>query len=1002
MKKLLVILLVLLGLSYGQRPQYRDFDWSYIQTLNFDVYYYDDVEIAKYVADKLEESHKHISKHIQWKLQNRLSVIIYNSHSDFQQTNVVQVYMREGIGGVTEAYKNRIVIPFEGSYKNFDRVITHELVHGFLNDMMYGKNAAVKMLKNRVDLPNYMNEGLAEYLAEGWSTEDDMYMRDLILQGTLPTVPQLSRIPYHGGQSFWNYIVDTYGKQKISELLHSIRKHKKSTKAIKEVFDMDFDDLTREWRKYVKKQYFPEIAKRDELEDIAYPLTNHIKTRNYFNTAPRISPDGDQIVYMTDRNMYADVYVMNTFEDSIQSKKGGKRIIKGNKDPTYEELKWLQPGFSWSPSGDKIVLAAQSSGSDVLYIIDSKTGKILDTLLEFEFGAIFTPSWSPDGKHLVFVGNSTSSSDLWIYNFELKKLSNLTNDIYSDSEPSWYPSSKNVVYASERDGQTEIYFIDIFTRIKVRLTDSPSNETFPFYTSEGELLYVSDLGGVNNIWRGYNSITNVLTGVYFPSLSKDDETLVFSGFSNSGWDVYKIHNPLDKLNPIEIPKTKFSEVGIDTTSDFIVDAIVSGESVDYSKWVFSPDYDYKNNKSDKKKKKKESLIVSRDSLGQYISHKYKTKFSADYVNSGVSYSTLWGYSGMNQLLYSDILGDKYISLIFDVIISSKDSDFQLQYANLKHKIDYSINVQHIVNRWISYYDYTSIRLRNIGVGGSIYKPVNKFSTYYGGLNFSHIIYEEMIPMDYWGEKWGIIDQRYLNVLVPNLGYSWSNASWYGWGPVDGQSINVSFFGSPKLKDNGIEFGTLIGDFRKYFFFKKEYSLALRSMVGTSFGSDKQIFLLGGTPMWIGGSSENGTYRTDAFNEMDEDLLKSLYFSVYATPIRGYRFAERFGSNVALFNIEYRFPFIYAMAFGFPTKFMVGNISGHVFTDFGTAWDSWNNNDLTKYSTIESSRWVHTLGMGIKIPFILPWKLEVAWQRTGEFGFGEYSNPMYLISVGYDW
>jgi hypothetical protein len=78
-------------------------------------------------------------------LKHRVSIIIYNSHNDFQQTNVIGVYMREGIGGVTELYKNRVVIPFDGSNIEFKHVIHHELVHAFINDYIYGGS-----LKNRI------------------------------------------------------------------------------------------------------------------------------------------------------------------------------------------------------------------------------------------------------------------------------------------------------------------------------------------------------------------------------------------------------------------------------------------------------------------------------------------------------------------------------------------------------------------------------------------------------------------------------------------------------------------------------------------------------------------------------------------------------------------------------------------------------------------------------------------------------------------------------------
>ena len=66
-------------------------------------------------------------KNIGWGLKERSAIIYYNSHNEFQQTNVIEMYMREGIGGVTELIKNRMVIPYDGSLKRFFTLSTMSL-----------------------------------------------------------------------------------------------------------------------------------------------------------------------------------------------------------------------------------------------------------------------------------------------------------------------------------------------------------------------------------------------------------------------------------------------------------------------------------------------------------------------------------------------------------------------------------------------------------------------------------------------------------------------------------------------------------------------------------------------------------------------------------------------------------------------------------------------------------------------------------------------------------
>ena len=151
--------------TYGKNiVQYDNFDWVYIQTEHFDIYTYPPgVENANLVAIEAEKSYDRLSSLLNWELKNRVSIIVYNSHNDFQQTNVVKLYMQEGIGGVTELYKNRVVIPYDGSLIAFRDVLHHELLHAFINDCVYGGSVRKKITNSiQFNIPLWMNEGLAE------------------------------------------------------------------------------------------------------------------------------------------------------------------------------------------------------------------------------------------------------------------------------------------------------------------------------------------------------------------------------------------------------------------------------------------------------------------------------------------------------------------------------------------------------------------------------------------------------------------------------------------------------------------------------------------------------------------------------------------------------------------------------------------------------------------------------------------------------------------------
>ena len=188
MKFVIIYLLfsqIIFGQNFGQnKVQYNTFDWEYIVSPNFNVYYYgDNYDLAVFTSKVAEESLDQIGKHLRWRSNKPVKIIVYSSHNDFQQTNIVGAYMPEGVGGVTELYKNRIVIPFEGSYTQFKHVIHHELVHASINDMMYGGNAQ-GLISGRIllQIPLWANEGLAEFLSTDWDSETDMVVRDLAIE----------------------------------------------------------------------------------------------------------------------------------------------------------------------------------------------------------------------------------------------------------------------------------------------------------------------------------------------------------------------------------------------------------------------------------------------------------------------------------------------------------------------------------------------------------------------------------------------------------------------------------------------------------------------------------------------------------------------------------------------------------------------------------------------------------------------------------------------------
>src|SRR5512146_1285190 len=90
---------------FGQnKVQYRRFDFRILQTRHFDIYYYPEEQEVVYQAARMAERwYDHISRVLDHSLHDRQPLVLYASHPDFSQTNVVPDSPGEGTGGFTEA-----------------------------------------------------------------------------------------------------------------------------------------------------------------------------------------------------------------------------------------------------------------------------------------------------------------------------------------------------------------------------------------------------------------------------------------------------------------------------------------------------------------------------------------------------------------------------------------------------------------------------------------------------------------------------------------------------------------------------------------------------------------------------------------------------------------------------------------------------------------------------------------------------------------------------------
>ena len=1036
-QKIILIILIFTLNSFGQfgknKVQYKQFEWKYIQSNHFDIYYNgNNKKIAKYTATNVEKSYLSIKDLFNWPLQKRYSIIIYNSHNDFQQTNTTQGSLSEGVGGFTELFKNRVIVPFTGSYKDFRHTLHHELVHAVMNDMYYG--GSIQSLVSghvKLQIPLWIAEGSAEFESLRWDTKSDMFMRDLALNSTIPPIEYISGYyVYKAGQSVLKFVNDTYGKKKLTEFYSSMKKTSNVKKAIKETFKIKQEEFNKKWEKYLKKEYWTDIRSTDDIGEIAVQLTDHVKLKTAQNVAPAISPSGTKIAFMSDRKGYADIYVMNSQDGSDVEK-----IVSGQRKASLEELKWVTPGISWSPNSKKIIFATKSGEYDALVIVDIESEK--QEVIEIKkLNGIYSVAWNSKYKNIVaFSGHNGLQSDIYYYNFKKKKLVNLTKDKYSDSNPQWNEKGDKIIYVSERDRaddkivlrhpyQNDLFEYDLRKKKKYQLTNTDYDEDYPFYDPNGRgIIYSSDKNGIFNIYvKKVDSvasypITNITGGIFHLNIDKNGNSLVMSAFKNGGWDIYRMSSPfklpkktlqLTKFRKNQFKKENFDSntiVKIDTTSksSFTVSELKKPEShQEYKDFIFVPTMLKRNSaysQSDSSINLDSSKIMTK--AGEYKSNKYKTKFSVDLVNNQFAYSTFYGFQGQAMFMFSDVLGDHHIFIGTDLYIDLKNSDYSLSYFYLKKRMNFGMSYFNQSDQYYTYHYfpeegyYDGVIVRYGSHGGSFYTdyPINKFYRIEANATYLNVSRE-------------ILDQRVnlyesVQTAISSIAFVKDNTLFSYTAPMDGMRYRVQLEYMPKFGSDSPTYQSVTVDIRKYFKINFNYHFAFRFTGGESWGETPQIFMLGGVSNWL-----NYRYNADApiFGNNTSnfsDDLEMYYLTKYVTPVRGVRYFEKYGSKYFLMNFEFRFPFIEYAKFRFPLPVNLWQVRGVIFCDVGSAWngkfDPLVNNNYSPFGN-EHNDLITSTGYGLRIflgYFLL--RIDTAWEYDGT-GF---SKPRYLFSLGGD-
>jgi len=956
---------------FGQnKPRYQKFDFEVLETPNFDLYHYLENEDAlQDFAQWSEDWYRLHQAVLRDTIEGKNPLILYNNHAHFQQTNAISGAVGPSTGGVTEAFKNRVIMPYAPSQQQTHHVLGHELVHAFQYNMILRGDST--SLRNLRFLPLWMTEGMAEYLSIG--REDPhtaMWMRDAVLNDNVPSIKDLSNpryFPYRYGQAFWAFMTGTFGDGIIRKLYRSTAKYGLQ-QAVQLELGMSVENLSTLWQDALKNYYKPLLDKSRKPNG---KLVLSEKNSGRINVSPVLSPNGKYVIYLSEKNLFS----IDLFLAEARSGKVIRQVASKTKDGHIDAFNSIESAGSWSPNSKQFVFVAFAKGQNRLIIKNVENGKTDREIEVPGVQAIFNPIWSPSGKEIVMTGLVQGQIDLYSYNLKTKKVKQLTDDAYSEIQPQWSFDGSKIVFATDRLAKTEgrrngkwwfnlaeldlvsgqVSNIEIFKR---------SDNLNPVYDLNGDILFLSNRDGFRNLYR-YEVATGKIyqrtdlnTGIsgithYAPAIttSRKRNRVLYTYYNKGRYSIYKAD--VDDFQEKE----------------------VSPEAVGMAAAILppiNPDVEEVVNANFRKMDRLDALDPS-----DTREKDYKPQFKLDYVGGGggfgVGRSNFGAGAALNggvDLLFSDILGNNqfYSSVFLNGEI--QDIGGQVAYINRKNPIAWGVSIAHLPFRTGGLvgaerttlqtddgqsvltdkltYDLQRITESQINVFAQY--PLSIAQRFEVGTAVSRYGFQIDRLENYFLPGGGpLVFQERNRIASPDAVFLYNvNAAWVGdnsfmglTAPLQGYRFRVGI----ERNFGAFDFYSSTIDYRKYVY-KKPVSFAFRGLHFARFGGEQDLL----PPIFIGNPA---LIRGYDFNAVDR-------FPEYGLDIN-----QLVGNQMLISNFEIRLPFTGPAGLALiKSGFLLSDLN--FFVDGGIAYDSFSDFQSDGEGTTLEPRAVFSGGVSLRV------------------------------------
>lgn len=969
--------------QFGQnRVQYRTFDWNYFDSTHFRTFYYDQGKAnARYAIKMAEQELQHIVYLMGGKLNKKLNIIIYNSFSDYRQTNLGRKNenINDANSGKVEIIGDNIPVYFDGDHIHLKQQIIKGISTVIKENMLFGDNLK-EIVKNAVkmDLSEWYTAGYVSYISNEWTPEMQAEVENLIAKDSTKKLTEIANSnPPLIGHSFWRYIAKNYGENQLSNLLYLTRYRKSINASLQIVFKKPSKDIYNEWKNYYSPLDTTTTIYKDSTRSILarIPIKKDVEYSNI-----SVSPSAKDIAFVEKKDGQFTIQLLNVKYNKINTIiEGGIRSSQELKDPDY-------PLITWSPSGRKVaILYVRKNQLNIRVYTTGERRMINKIISRSKIDRITGMCFMSDDNTLAITGIKKGASDLFTLTLKNARVENITKDLFDDKNPVVVQngSFSGILFLSNRtsnyigdDSKSDV-FNDQFNLFLYQ--PSTGNNLIQLSNTKAEIKYPMQWG-IENI----SYITNENNKLVRKIVKLEKRLTEHDSFSNKGSSPL-LHNTLRQEyihtsgNVIELTKEKneyvvYSSIFMDRvkqdsiylasqiTDSTLTSNVKLDEQIPEYETVFENDStsDILSNIFLDKQMNARKYEVYTDAVNKIKTYKYKTTFNPDFLQTTLDNTLLFTkyqvYNQGNRSYKNPSLAGFLTSTLIDIMedykltagarlgIDFNSNDYFLKYNNYRKRLDLEVLYYHHGDKTVTIdsstpnilYKFEKNKMEVLQAKFSYPLSITKSIHFTTGIRYDRKVTSALekrsleIPSS--NQLWSVSKLEYIfdNSFSPfrNI-YKGSRSKIFAEYQYQISNGNKGFYN--------------IGyDARKYSILYKNIILASRIGGAFSGGNAKILYKVGGVDNDLNPKQEANTVV---------DQTQNYAFQSKSTNLRGYKDGYLNGSSYLIINEEIRLP-IYNTFFKRNIKSgFIKNLQLIAFADFGTAWKAFfpNSDNIVSQS-----------------------------------------------------